>query len=327
MLGWSVLAVTVAGLLVPAGMVTAARLMDSSSLGWVMLRALTPLAVVPYLCALLLLALACVRGQGAGRAVAASVGLVVAVALVLHVSWAIGPYLGPAPAAASGSTFRVMSVNLKLGQADVGTVLRTAVRERVDVLVAEEVTGAALAELEGVGLDQRFPFVVGEPAEGRNGMMVFSVHRLRPVARIPTSTPGYAMDVDLDGRRVRLVAVHPISPNNGIARWAADQELVRQTATSADGPTLVVGDFNATMDHQPLRELVGSGFRDAATEARSGWQPTWPSAGEVEMFGLRLPPLFALDHVFLGGSLRASWTRTVTVEGTDHRALVVQVSL
>jgi endonuclease/exonuclease/phosphatase (EEP) superfamily protein YafD len=81
------------------------------------------------------------------------------------------------------------------------------------------------------------------------------------------------------------------------------------------------------MDHAPLRELVGRGYDDAATEARSGWQPTWPSAGEVSRFGVSVPSLIPIDHVFLGGGLRALSTESVTVGGTDHRALVASVAL
>jgi len=90
---------------------------------------------------------------------------------------------------------------------------------------------------------------------------------------------------------------------------------------------MIVGDFNATMDHAPLRELVGRGYDDAATEARSGWQPTWPSAGEVSRFGVPVPSMIPIDHVFLSVGLRALSTESITVDGTDHRALVASVAL
>ena len=93
---------------------------------------------------------------------------------------------------------------------------------------------------------------------------------------------------------------------------------------------MIVGDLNATMDHAPMRELVGRGFRDAATEARSRWQPTWqptwPSAGVVARFGVTVPPLVAIDHVLVAEGLRALATRTYPVRGTDHLALVATLS-
>jgi endonuclease/exonuclease/phosphatase (EEP) superfamily protein YafD len=83
--------------------------------------------------------------------------------------------------------------------------------------------------------------------------------------------------------------------------------------------------MNATMDHASLRGLVTDGFQDAATQARSGWQPTWPSAGEVSGFGVPAPPLIAIDHVLVRGGLRAVRTTTYEVDGTDHRALVARL--
>ena len=90
---------------------------------------------------------------------------------------------------------------------------------------------------------------------------------------------------------------------------------------------MIVGDLNATMDHAPMRELVGRGYDDAATQAASGWQPTWPAAGEVSRFGLAVPSLLPIDHVFLSTGLRAVSTESVTIAGTDHRALVATVAL
>ena len=101
---------------------------------------------------------------------------------------------------------------------------------------------------------------------------------------------------------------------------------VRRSAGGLAGPTVVAGDLNATMDHAPMRELVGRGFRDAATEARSRWQPTWPSAGMVSRFGVTVPPLLAIDHVLVDEGLRAVATRSYPVPGTDHRALVATLS-
>jgi endonuclease/exonuclease/phosphatase (EEP) superfamily protein YafD len=39
-----------------------------------------------------------------------------------------------------------------------------------------------------------------------------------------------------------------------------------------------------------------------------------------------VPPLLAIDHVLLSDGLRSVDTETVTIPGTDHRALVVEVS-
>ena len=61
---------------------------------------------------------------------------------------------------------------------------------------------------------------------------------------------------------------------------------------------------------------------DAATQARSRWQPTWPSAGVVTRMGFTVPPLLAIDHVLVNDGLRAVRTDSYVVGYTDHRALV-----
>jgi endonuclease/exonuclease/phosphatase family metal-dependent hydrolase len=109
-------------------------------------------------------------------------------------------------------------------------------------------------------------------------------------------------------------------------QWWADQRVIRLATADGDGPTLVAGDLNATMDHKPMRQLLAAGYADAATEAKSRWQPTWPSSGEVTLLGVPVPSMLAIDHVLVqGGSqqaLRPVQTQTFTVFGTDHRALV-----
>jgi endonuclease/exonuclease/phosphatase (EEP) superfamily protein YafD len=156
--------------------------------------------------------------------------------------------------------------------------------------------------------------------------MVFSAFQLRHVERLDTALGGYAMHLVAPGGGLRLLAVHPRPPIGDASAWWSDQRVIRKAARKGRTPAMIVGDLNATMDHLPLRELVGRGYQDAATQATSGWQPTWPAAGEVSRFGISLPSLLPIDHVFLGVGLRALSTKSVTVDGTDHRALVATVS-
>jgi endonuclease/exonuclease/phosphatase (EEP) superfamily protein YafD len=76
-----------------------------------------------------------------------------------------------------------------------------------------------------------------------------------------------------------------------------------------------------------MRALVASGYSDAATQAHSRWQPTWPASGQVTRFGVPLPSLVPIDHVLVKGGLHALRTESVEIDGTDHRALVAVVGL
>jgi endonuclease/exonuclease/phosphatase (EEP) superfamily protein YafD len=327
-LRWLLLSVLLALLLVPAGLVTVARLLDLPGGPWVRLVAFTPYAGLLYAVALLPLLLVALRGRGFRRGGARFLGVVAVLGLLVHAYWAGGPFLGTSAAEASGGRrLNVMTSNLLLGHADAAQVVEVAVDRDVDVLVVEEVTPEALSRLRAAGIGRVLDHSAGRAEPGIAGTMVFADRPLRNVRRLDTAFGSYAMDLRLRGGPVHLLAVHPRPPIGDVAEWRADQRAIRQAARGQQGQTLLVGDFNATMDHVPLRELVGRGYDDAATEATSGWQPTWPSAGQVSRFGIPVPPLLPIDHVFLGAGLRALRTESVTVDGTDHRALVASLAL
>jgi endonuclease/exonuclease/phosphatase (EEP) superfamily protein YafD len=327
-LRWLLLSVLLVLLLVPAIAITVARLSDARGGTWVRLIAFTPYAGILYALALLPLLLVSWRGRGLARSAARALGVVAAAGLLVHAYWASGPFLGSAAAEASpGGHLRVMTSNLRLGQADAQQVVQVATERQVDVLVLEEVTPQALAGLQAAGIRLALPHAAGTAKPGPAGTMVFSAHPLENTRRLDTPFGGYEVEVRLTRARVHLLAVHPRPPIGDATQWRADQRAIRQVARGQLGRTMIVGDFNATMDHAPLRELVGRGYDDAATQARSGWQPTWPSAGVVSRFGVPVPSVIAIDHVFLSRGLRALGTESVTIDGTDHRALVARVGL
>jgi endonuclease/exonuclease/phosphatase (EEP) superfamily protein YafD len=327
-LRWLLLMVLLVVTLLPAGLVTVARLFDLSGGTWVRLVSFTPYAGLLYAFALLPLVGLALLGRGFARGIARCVGAVAGVGLLVHAYWASGPFLGSPAAEASGAVrLHVMTSNLLQGRADAAQVVEVAVDRHVDVLVLEEVTPQALAGLRSAGIRREFPHRAGRAQPGTAGTMVFSTRALHGVSRLDTAFGSYAMDVRLPRGRVHLLAVHPRPPVGDVVQWRADQRAVRQAARGRQGRTMIVGDLNATMDHAPMRELVGRGYDDAATQATSGWQPTWPAAGEVSRFGVAVPSLLPIDHVFLSTGLRAVSTESVTIAGTDHRALVATVAL
>jgi endonuclease/exonuclease/phosphatase (EEP) superfamily protein YafD len=316
----------VSSLIVPALAVTVARIVPGGGLSWVILRGLTPLAIIPYALAAAVLVGTTWGFHGATRSVAASVLAVVTTLLVLHVWWFTAPFLSEAQGSPSGATFTVMTTNLHIGRADPEAIVGAVDRYGVDVLVLEEITPEALAELDSAGLDRRLDHRAGAARSGRDGIMVFAREPLREDGEIATATPGYAVEMTTSRGPLRILAVHPTAPNNGIARWSSDLDTVVAAARASSGPTVVAGDFNATLDHPQILKLLGSHYRDASSDAGPSWRPTWPSQGSVQLKGFGLPSLFGLDHVFLRGPLEATYAQTRAVPGTDHRALVTRIS-
>jgi endonuclease/exonuclease/phosphatase family metal-dependent hydrolase len=148
--------------------------------------------------------------------------------------------------------------------------------------------------------------------------MVFSNEQLGQPVLLATGFQSYRVQVGT----LTLLAVHPVSPRLPQA-WRRDHDLIRREAVDKDAD-LIVGDLNATSDHDVLRELEDAGFRDAGELANEGWQPTWP-ANHVGLFA-RLPPLVRIDHVLVAPTLASLGTHTVDIRGSDHLALVATVA-
>jgi endonuclease/exonuclease/phosphatase (EEP) superfamily protein YafD len=328
MLRWPV-GLLLLGLLVPALALTGARLLEPGSGIWIRAIAYTPYAAVLYALALLLLLLVRLTGRGAWRGTVRTLGVLALLGLAVHLLWVSGLYVGSATAAAGGTDrFTVLTADLRHGHADAAQVVRLAASRDVNVVVLEEVTRHALEALHGAGLDRAYRYSAGHPVAGAAGTMVFSDQRISTVRRLDTKLASYAVTIRLAGGPLRLLAVHPRPAHGSGHGWTHDQRAVVQAAAGlGDKPAVLAGDFNATLDHQPLRELGGRGYTDAVVQAKSGWQPTWPSTGQVDLFGAPVPPLLQVDHVLVNGAVRALETTAVTLPGTDHRAVVARLEM
>lgn len=219
------------------------------------------------------------------------------------------------PASGSGAPLRVMTANLRFGEADIRAVLELVAAEEPDLVVFQEITPAFAASLERGGFGASYPHAAGVAESGATGTMAFARKPLSDIRRIPARHGTWAFRLgDLD-----VVAAHPAYPYD--VEWIADQE--RLAADAERHPVdLALGDFNASADNPPFRDLLDrSGLVDAAEQAGSGWQPTWPVGG---FRGLPVP-LATIDHVLVGEGLVAVDTRTSVLPGTDHKALVADL--
>jgi endonuclease/exonuclease/phosphatase (EEP) superfamily protein YafD len=289
----------------------------------VLATALAPFALVGY--AVAALAWWVVRGTSASERRRWTTGALVAslVGVVLHAGLLLPAYVG---AHASGRPdLTVLTSNLRLGMADTVAVTRLAEREDADVAVFEEVTPEAFAGLDAAGIRDELPYVAGGPNIGAFGTVVFSRYPLEQVSLLPVSKNTWLMRVAAS-TPFWLVGVHTSQPLTSVIAWHADQRALLAAAKRLEGPLVMAGDFNETLDHRPMRRLLGAGLQDAARQANAGWQPTWPgspdAAGHLP-FGLGL---MALDHVLTTKQFGAISTNTVLVPRSDHRALVARLA-
>jgi endonuclease/exonuclease/phosphatase (EEP) superfamily protein YafD len=309
-----------AGLLLAVSvLLTVLRNIETGSRLLAMATSFASYAFLGYLLALLVLLLL-VRKSGRARPWLLTGAGLALVGLVLHGWWLAPLFVGPGGGHRTDLT--VMTANLEFGDGDPTTVVRAATDRHVDVLVLEEVTPSELTHLRAAGLSELLPKSAGVPTTSASGTMVFSTYDLTDEAPLPVANGGLSVTVKAP-RPFRLLAVHTAQPVNSTERWRHDLVTVRDQARDAvkAGPTLVVGDLNATRDHLGFRRILATGLSDADDVANSGWQPTWPTASRAWY----LRPLVTIDHVLSSGKYAAVRTSTVSVPGTDHRALVVEL--
>ncbi|MBL8776717.1 MAG: endonuclease/exonuclease/phosphatase family protein [Acidimicrobiales bacterium] len=228
------------------------------------------------------------------------------------------PWARPAAAAGSPAGLRIVSANLLVGNDHLPAALDHLASLDADVLLLQEVDASAVAALGRSALAGRYPHRVVDPRPGYFGSAILSARPLTRAGVIDVAGwPMSAATVRVGGRAVRIVNVHVPPPldDHHLSVWSHALDELRNRAT--DRRVVLMGDFNATDDHARFRRLKASGFADALDG--SGWSATWPADRLV-------PPLLRLDHALLSEGLTAHRAETLSVPGSDHRGVLVDVA-
>lgn len=227
--------------------------------------------------------------------------------------------------AARGPQLRVMSANMLAGGADPAEIVRLVREYRVDVLAIQEYTAEGEAALLAAGLATELPRRQSNGEVGTTGSGLWS--------RYPLSDTGmrrngggfgqsYGTVTVPGGPPVIVESAHPLAPwaVHVLDDWRAD--LAAQPKATPGGPLrILLGDFNSTLDHEPLRRLVDSGYRDAADTLGKGLIATWgPYDGDP------IPPV-TIDHVLVDERMRVDRLSVHDQPDSDHRAIVATVTL
>ncbi|MFB7736810.1 endonuclease/exonuclease/phosphatase family protein [Streptomyces sp. NPDC056112] len=248
-------------------------------------------------------------------------GAVWGVALLGLLAWFIEPYgRVSAPAGHAVAEVRVLTSNVQFGRG-APALVPVVRRERPDIVFVEECEYTCQATLDReVGGD--YPYRRAVRASGSQGSLILSRYALRGTAGVrgTMGMPGAVADVR--GHAVRLQLAHPMPPLPGqVALW--HRELARLRAFAAADrttPTVLAGDFNASQDHAAFRRIIDTGLRDAARLAGAERAPSWPAR--------TAPTLGAqIDHVLVSPDFSATGARFLALADTDHRALLVDITL
>jgi endonuclease/exonuclease/phosphatase (EEP) superfamily protein YafD len=232
----------------------------------------------------------------------------------------------PGPATAGGPALRVLSVNLLVGGAGAEAVVELVRGHQVDLVAFQEFTAQGQRALERAGLTELLPNRVAYPVAGVTGSALYSRFPLTDGAFRVHEASGFGQARAMLGvpgaAPVEVESVHPCAPA-GRSRshcWRAD--LANQPPATINGTVrLLIGDFNATLDHAALRRLIDTGYRDAADVVGAGYAPTWPYDERWYVPGV------TIDHVLADRRVGVTEVSVHTVPNSDHRALFAALRL
>ena len=246
--------------------------------------------------------------------------VVAAVAMVALIAVVLPRALDGPAAGGEGRRLVVMTSNLYGGRGDARAVMRLVRRHRVDVLSLQELTPEAVRALDAAGARAVLPGrdLAARPGGAGSGLM--ARRRLR-FGSGDTAAGAQQPESAVSGTGVRVKAVHPLPPVSraAAARWRRALRALPPPRAGGGVGRILAGDFNATLDHSELREVLDRGYVDAADAAGTGLKPTWP-------VGRRVFPI-AIDHVLVPPGVRVRRVTLHEIPGSDHRALIAELTL
>ncbi|WP_066374373.1 endonuclease/exonuclease/phosphatase family protein [Herbidospora mongoliensis] len=257
------------------------------------------------------------------RWAAAAAALVVCVILAVLV---LPRALGEDPPGGGGPHVRVLSMNVLVGGVPADRIVGLIRETRADVVAFQELTPAAVARMEQAGIDALLPHKVLEARPGTGGSGIYSRFPATRVGLLDFGGFGQVIGrLDVEGAPVEVVSVHPCAPYRAASHscWAEGLTALSRTG----GPArILAGDFNATLDHARMRDLLDSGYRDAADVTGDGLETTWPVIPRRFHGLLPIPPV-TLDHVMVDERTAVHAFAVHVLPDTDHKAVFAALEL
>lgn len=218
----------------------------------------------------------------------------------------LAPAAGTPHGAADGLT--VATQNLRAGNPDPEAAVVELIASGADVVVLQELTGAALAAVSPV-LDEEYGHRQVVSSVG-----VWSRYALNDVEPL---TLGYTwpralrLQLEMPSGPVQLYAVHlpSVRPGEVSTRNSGLAQLTGIVETDPSPRILVVGDFNTASTDRALTPLLAT-----LDDARAGFGFTWPARY----------PVTRPDHILFRG-FTATGASVIASPGTDHLAALARL--
>lgn len=274
---------------------------------------LIPYGVIAWLAATILIASAA-RGRAKLLAILTFAGL------ILQLAWARPYWPAPTtPDTGRAGAVSVMSINLRcdgVGLEELGDVVA---RVEPDIVVLQGADPETREFFERDAWLNEHPSRSFYPlrVDPDCGKLILSSHPIDDL-----TAPGGIPTVRITTPSISLVVV-PIdapTPLQDLDVWEGALADVQDAAVAyLDEPVLVIGDFNAVLEHLPLRRMLDAGLADAGSEVSAGWRPTFPADRNH-------PPAIAIDHALVSPSLRPLSFETFRAGINAHLGITVRVA-
>jgi endonuclease/exonuclease/phosphatase (EEP) superfamily protein YafD len=135
------------------------------------------------------------------------------------------------------------------------------------------------------------------------------------------------VEIEIEDQSITIYNIHPHPPiERGLdPQMDSHANVIREVVNRAeqdDGPVLLMGDFNMTMQFEPYRWITASHTDAYRAVGEVGFGFTHPHG-----IGF-LPPFWRIDYIFYNDQFRGLNARTLSpLDHTDHLPFVVQLQI
>jgi endonuclease/exonuclease/phosphatase (EEP) superfamily protein YafD len=242
-------------------------------------------------------------------------------------------YLPRMPVQSAGPSFRAMAYNVLFLNDDIGRVADEIETHDPDFVGLRELI-PDVAEYVGERLKDRYPYHEVDVWCGfwsRYPVLAYRSYRLGR----GHGQPAQQFLLDIEGRPVTVVSVHPRSPPlrvnrpfgtlvgipTGLDNQGRDADILDliERLDQIQDPLVVMGDLNLT-DQQVLYPALTSRLRDAHRDVGWGMGFTFTRFRELGL------PMWRIDYVFHSSDLVATRAIVGDYGGSDHCPVIVDLA-
>ena len=216
----------------------------------------------------------------------------------------------------------IYSANVLADGGRVNPTIESVLAADPDVVVMQEVRWEFMQQLRADPRLSEYQYWSVDSPGLPNGDLVWSKWPLVDATASPFASEQIVSATVLGPTgEFRVNNVHVRAPAQEDRVWIWQQQHQMLSEMDQSSPTMLAGDFNATSDHKPFRNLLNNGWNDVHDTKGCGFDATWP-------VGTSLPlSVYRLDHVLVTDHFEVLDVRFGDPAGSDHKPVIATVRL